>query len=633
MTDNVDDLLDNDPFAGEQEPDSEQSQTSDGSEDSDETPTDESDQGVTIPESSVSSAVSEPSNGEVGHVLASEEIRVSRDEYNVNAFITTDHRGSVRVGDYVQVAYPGGDDELFSVIDGLRYEPYTELDDKSDTHNLISKTRAFDEAEFVLVAELDPIAILKDRDGELGRGIVNRIPKPNTPVSLSRDDDYLRTGLNIPKDGIFAGYLSVGGDAMTIDGEEFPYYIKNPGIDPDTGEIEDGEPAVFRHTLVAGSTGAGKTHFTKNLLQQFVGGKRYPVEVGDDNETERSRINIVIFDPENEYYELRDKNPELTDDQRQKLRRQGIEFDGVDNLEVFVPEVDRTRTPSTEESQHLSIPFSVVRDEPRLLMPYDQMSDITRGAITSSLQAYFSCFDETNDDWPARSVSEPRYEDFIAFLNEQDDAESRLRKANSIGDGTWDALWRRIKQSEYYDVFDTGTNPFPAITEQLFREGQVTVIPTSHLNGEKEYLVVLSIISYIIENKIDDFNVDSAVKRTPMVVAVDEAHNYFSSPDSIREAYIVGKARDAVKQGRKDKLGLFMITQNPDDIDSDILNQVNTNIFLHLRKDVIKKVPSVPPGYRNDLPKFAKGQAVIKAPDVEAVEVVGLPFCVTRHDS
>jgi len=52
---------------------------------------------------------------------------------------------------------------------------------------------------------------------------------------------------------------------MKIDGDDFPYYIQNPGIDPDTGDVEDGEPAVFRHTLVAGSTGAGKTHFTRTF--------------------------------------------------------------------------------------------------------------------------------------------------------------------------------------------------------------------------------------------------------------------------------------------------------------------------------------------------------------------------------
>lgn len=626
----TDDILDRDPLADEDEstdseptPDDDAASAAEATEETD----------ASIPESTVPSERSEPDDGEVGHVLASEEIHVTRSDHRINAFVMTERRDEVRVGDYVQIPYPGGDDELFSVIDGLRYEPYTELDDKSDTHNQISKHRQLDEAEFVLVAEFDPIAILRQRGGDLERGIVNRIPKPNTPVNLSREDEYLRTGLNIPQEGIFAGYLSVGGDPMKIDGEEFPYYIQNPGIDPDTGAVEDGEPAVFRHALVAGSTGAGKTHFTKNLLRQYVDGKRYPVEVADADEIQRNRLNVVVFDPENEYWEMRDDNPTLTDQQREKLRRQGIEFDGIDDLEVFVPEVDRTRTPATDESQSITVPFSIVQREPRLLMPFDQMSDVTRGAIESCIDAYFGCFDSDNDAWLARGVEEPLYEDFIEFLEEQDDENSRLRDSNSIGDGTWNAVWRRIKQADYFDVFDTGTTPFTEVGDQLFREGQVSVIPTSHLRGEKEYLVVLSLLSYIIENKINDFGVDKAVKQTPMLVAVDEAHNYFASPSNIREAYIVGKAREAVKQGRKDKLGLFMITQNPGDIDGDVLKQVNTNVFLQLRDEVVEDVPSVPGGYKRDIPKFGKGQAVIKAPDVEAVEVVGLPYCLTRHDN
>lgn len=635
MTDNVDDILNNDPFDDEQQ--AEQSTRADSSEEHEAARDDESESGseltATIPETSVPNSTTEPPEGEVGHVLASEEIRVTRSEYNVNAFVTTDRRDDVRVGDYVEIPYLAGDDQLFSVIDGLRYEPYTELDDKSDTHNLISKHRELDESEFVLVAELDPIAILRQQEAVNGldRGIVNRIPKPNTPVNLSRDDAHLRTGLNIPHEGIFAGHLSVGGDVMKIDDDPFPYYIQNPGIDLDTGEVESGEPAIFRHALVAGSTGTGKTHFTKNLLRQFVTDKRYPVDTGPDGERERNRLNVVIFDPENEYWQMREDNPKLTNEQRRRLRQQETEYDGVDDLEVFVPEVDNTRAPSTGESQSLTVPFSVVKNEPRLLMPFDQMSDVTRGAITSCIDAYFNCFDEDNDDWPARPVDEPRYEDFIEFLGDHDDSNSTLRSRHNIEDGTWNAVWRRIKKKEYFHVFDSGINPFPDISDQLFREGQVTVIPTSHLRGEKEYLVVLSILSYIIENKINDFDVDEAIKRTPMLVAVDEAHNYFSSPDNIREAYIVGRAREAVKQGRKDKLGLMMITQNPEDIDGDILKQTNTNVFLHLREEVVEDVASVPRSYKRDIPKFGKGQAVVKAPDVEAVEVVGLPYCLTRH--
>lgn len=630
MTDDIDDLLDNDPF-------DEETQTDHPGSDPETEPVVDgtAGQSETIPEESVPNSTVEPSEGEVGHVLASEKIRVTRSEYNVNAFVTTGQRDNVRVGDYVQIPYPDGSDELFSAVDGLRYETYTELDDKSDTHNQISRHRQLDESEFVLVAELEPVAIVRDRDDDLERGIVNRIPKPNTTVSLSRDNDYLRTGLNIPHEGIFAGYLSVGGDTMTIDGEEFPYYITNPGIDPASGEREDGEPAIFRHTLVAGSTGAGKTHYTKNLLRQYVGGKRYPVGTpqsqGEDEQ--HSRLGIVVFDPENEYWQMRDDSDELTDEQRQKLRRQGIEYDGIEDLEVFVPEVDNTRSPETGESQSLTIPFSVVKREPRLLMPFDQGSDITRGAIKSSIAAYFSCFDEENKRWSKRDINSPRYDDFVDFIDEHDDSESQLREANEIGDGTWSAVRRRVIKREYFDVFDTGTNPFTDITEQLFREGRMSVIPTSHLRGEREYLVVLSILAYIIENKIDDFEVDRAVKQTPLLVAVDEAHNYFSRPDNIREAYIVSRAREAVKQGRKDQLGLMMITQNPEDIDGDILKQTNTNVLLHLREEVVEDVASVPRGYKRDIPKFGKGQAVIKAPDVEAVEVNGLPYCLTRHDN
>jgi hypothetical protein len=575
---------------------------------------------------------------EIGHVLTSEEIRIARQENNVNAFIATDRRDEVRVGDYVQVPYPPGPDgqeELFAVIDALRYEPYIELDDKSDAYNRISRERAYEETDYVLVAELEPIAILRPGEGEPGtedeleRGLVNRIPKPNTPVHLSHKDGDLRTGLNIPHQGIFAGYLAVGGEAIEVDERNVPYYVQNPGIDRESGERESGEPAVFRHTLVAGSTGTGKTHFTKNLLRQYAGSKRYPVRTHDGG-TQQHRLGVVVFDPENEYWQMGEDNPALSGDAADRLRRQGIQVGGVDDLEVFYPQVENAREPSTGQSWPFTVPFELVADEPRLIMPFEEMSDVTRGAILACVEAYFTAC-AGRGGWAERP--EPTYADFIQFLNEQSDAESRLRTRNDIGDGTWSAVRRRVDQQAYYDVFDSGMNPFTEMTDRIFREGQVTIIPTSHLRGEKEYLVVLSVLSYIIENKIDDFEVDTHVKHTPLLVAVDEAHNYFSSPDNIREEYIVERAREAAKQGRKDQLGLMMITQNPEDIDDDILKQTNTNVFLHLREEVVEDVPSVPKAYRRSIPKFAKGQAVIKAPDVEAVEVVGLPVCLTRHDN
>lgn len=573
---------------------------------------------------------------EIGHVIASDEMEIGREEHNLSIFVAPNRREGVgsdtnlTVGDYVQIPYPDGDTQLFAAVHALRYQPYTDLDDMTEMYGETTAASDLNESEYAVVADLDPIGILDTTGKQATRHIVNRIPKPATTAHLSRDGELLRTGLNIPQDGLFTGYLSIGGEPMTIEGQKFPYYLPNPGIDPDTGVAQDGEPALFRHTLIAGSTGSGKTHFTKNLLRQIAATKQYPVDVNIGEGPDQAEPGIVIIDPENEYGELRDDNPNLTI--QDELRRQGIAFGGINDLEIFVPQVRYTRAPDTGVSRELSIPFSVVQDEPQLLMPFDSMTDVTRGALVSCLNAYFDTFDDSSD-WPARPVAAPTYDDFITFLESNEQDGSQLRRTNNIGDGTWDAIMRRVKQAEFNAVFDAGATPFTEQTDAMFRPGRVTVIPTSHLQRKKEELVVLSLLSFIIENKLTDYQVNADVKGTPLVVAVDEAHSFLSEPSNIRETHIVDKARQAVKQGRKELLGLMAITQDPDDIDDEILKQVNTDIFLQLREEVLRDVPSVPREFSDEIPKFSQGQAVVKAPDVEVVEVTGLPECVTRHDN
>jgi len=575
-----------------------------------------------LPERSVSSSTTDDDT--LGHVLASEEIHVGRTDHQVNAFVRTNDRSSVRVGDYVQIPYPDGDSELFAVTDRLRYEPYTEFDDKTDAHNRISTQAPLDEAEYVLVAELNPLSIL-ERTGEqtFDQRVVDRVPKPNAPVKLTRDEDRLRAGLGIPDDGVFAGWLSVGGDPVAVDGRRVPYYLSNPGVS-DGGDA----PAVFRHTLVAGSTGKGKTQFTKNLLRQYLDGTRYPVTAHDTGDRSQKRLNLVVFDPEDEYAQMAADGEEPAN--LDELRRHGIEHGGVDDLQVFVPQVERTHPPGFDESKELTIPFEIVRGRPQLLMPFGG-SPVTRGALRDCVTSYFGLFEQGEDGWTTeeRSVGRPRYDGFTDYVDTETDS---LRERHEIGKNTMSAVKRRIDRDEFDQVFDAGTGLLPEISSQLFREGRVSVIPTSHLRGRVDTLTVLSILSYVIDNKIQDYRVDSAVRDTPILLAVDEAHNYVSSPETIREEYVVERARRTVKQGRKYRLGLCLVTQNPQDVDDDILTQINTNVFLGMKSRVVESVPSVPKQFARDLPTFDRGQAVVQAPDVEPVEVEGLDDCLTRHE-
>ena len=88
----------------------------------------------------------------------------------------------------------------------------------------------------------------------------------------------------------------------------------------------------------------------------------------------------------------------------------------------------------------------------------------------------------------------------------------------------------------------------------------------------------------------------------------------------------------AARQGRKEALGLFLITQDPQDIDDTVFKQVNTKMILNLNNDAAITSLKVPKEYERRIPYLKKGQMIIHSPDnSDIVEIVGLSNCVVRH--
>jgi DNA helicase HerA-like ATPase len=113
---------------------------------------------------------------------------------------------------------------------------------------------------------------------------------------------------------------------------------------------------------------------------------------------------------------------------------------------------------------------------------------------------------------------------------------------------------------------------------------------------------------------------------------MDEAHNFLTDADSVQGRQVIGKFTEAAKQGRKERLGLYLITQDPQDIADPVFKQINTTMVLNLGDEEAISAVNIPRNLESKVPYMEKGQRVVYSPDnSEPVELIGLSKCVTRH--
>ncbi|MDQ2050084.1 ATP-binding protein [Natronolimnohabitans sp. A-GB9] len=549
----------------------------------------------------------------IGALCVSQGLRVAEDEADttLQAYVTRGNRSSIRIGSYLLAPYPDGE-TLFCRITGLEYAQQYHADDATEIHaRRAMRSDGVDEADYKFVASLEPVAVLYSDDGELKRRMTDRVPKPQTVIREADDTEQIKTGLKMPDDGVFLGHLSVGGEKVrtaasppTID-----YRLKD--------DYEAGDPLVFRHTLIAGGTGSGKTHAAKNVLRQFLADDRtYPM--ADGREVSPA---VVQFDPQDEYAQMHDDNPELDDAFARRLEREDIAYGGVSDTTAFVPKVgDASYAAGHHRAQQVefTIPFRMCRSRPWLVSG-GSLNDNQYGALTYLIDRFF---DQYGDDGT--------YAEFTSFLDDPALREE-LDESGRVHEATYDAVRRRV--FGFDDVFDQDARPITELVHQFVRPGGLSVVPTYHITDTRATeAVVLALSSLLIDEKLSNDPTYDRIKETPLVLGMDEAHNFLTDADSVQARKVISKFTEAAKQGRKERLGLFLITQDPQDIDDAVFKQINTTIVLNLGdEDAIKSV-NIPSNLESKVPYMEKGQMVVYSPDnSEPVELIGLSTCLTRH--
>jgi DNA helicase HerA-like ATPase len=549
----------------------------------------------------------------LGSISVSQGLRVAEDgdDTALKAFITSDNRESVRLGKYAIVPYPDTE-TLFCRITALEYAQEFEADDATEIHARRAMRRdEFTERDYKFVAELDPVAVLFSEAGELKRRMTDRVPKPGAVVSEATEAEQIKTGLAIPADGVFLGRLAVGGE--TVHTAATP-----PTIDYRlTDGYADGDPLVFRHTLVAGGTGSGKTHASKNVLRQYLD-TAYPMDDGREVSTA-----VVQFDPQDEYAQMHDDNPALDDDVARRLDREGVAHGGHDDTVALVPEVEgASYGGGTHRAEQVpfTVPFRMVRNRPWLVAGA-RLNDNQYQALDYLLDRFFGDYGDAGT-----------YDQFTTFLDDPALREE-LDETGRVHEATFDAVRRRALGSAFGRVFDRDARPVTDLVHELVRPGGLTVVPTYHVNDSRATeLVVLAVASLLVDEKLSNDPTFDRITETPLIVGMDEAHNFLTDAESVQARKVIGTFTEAAKQGRKERLGLFLITQDPQDIADSVFKQVNTKLVLNLGdEDAISSV-NIPSTLEEKVPYMEQGQMVVYSPDnSEPVELTGLSRCVTRH--
>ena len=552
----------------------------------------------------------------LGTVSVSQGLRVSQDgdETTLRAFITTGNRDSVRLGSYLLVPYPD-DEVLFCSIAALEYAQEFQSDDATEIHARRQMRREeFEERDYKFMAELEPVAVIYEEGDELKRRMTDRVPKPGALAREASDEEQIKTGLKIPGDGVFLGHLSVGGEKVRTAAEPptVDYRVKD--------DYADGDPLVFRHTLVAGGTGSGKTHASKNVLRQYLDEERaYPMD--DGREVQPA---VVQFDPQDEYAQMHDDNPGMSDAFARKLDREGIAHGGHDDTIALVPVEDGVSYGGENhraEQVRFTIPFSVVKEyDMPWLVAGSGLNDNQYPALLTLLNRFFSDYG-----------SEGTYEEFLTFLDNPG-LKEELDESGRVHEATFDAVKRRVRGIPS-GIFDQDAKPITELDHELVRPGGLTVVPTYHLSTSRaKEMFVLAVSSLLVDDKLSNSPQSQRIKETPLVLGMDEAHNFLSDADTVQAQKVVTKFTEAAKQGRKERLGLFLITQDPQDIAEPVFKQVNTKVVLNLGdEDAISSV-NIPTELAQKVPYMEKGQMVVYSPDnSEPVELIGLSECVTRH--
>jgi len=380
----------------------------------------------------------------------------------------------------------------------------------------------------------------------------------------------------------------------------------------------DAQRLVSRHSVVVGSTGAGKTSAVATLLQQFV---RFGW----------TAANIVVIDPHGEYVSaLTDlasvRSVDGSADDRLRVpfwalpaadiltALTGSTSPGATLLNRFQELVAEKRREYADACTWLSDSSTVTADTP---IPFDLHQvwyrlDYDNNVTVTSKSGGSDCVVDSGDP---KQLAPATFKPYGA-------GGAAPMQGPMFGRyGTWPAHMRsRMRDPRFAFFLEPDArvldhDPFvDVIDEWLGRSKPVSVLDFSGVPTEAADLAIGAVLQLLFNLSIRSTSEDGVGRHRPVLVVMEEAHRFLAEGSTVRAAQEA--VNRIAREGRKYGIGMMLVSQRPSELPDTAFSQAGTVIAMRLtngadQSRVRSGLPDTLAGLAEALPSLRTGEALI----------------------
>ena len=374
---------------------------------------------------------------------------------------------------------------------------------------------------------------------------------------------------------------------------------------------------IFYHTLIAGSTGSGKSNTIGNYIKA----------------AQAYNMACVVFDHKPDYQNADQPNDEVA--LFGGFEDLGLEPFGLENVDYFAPYQERDE-PLRSDEQYIAIGAMDVDISMLAAALFYRPGEELQQETFAKMLNYYA---EDKKRWKLREfqteLTKRRREGTLKQLH--DDVEPNELVIRAI-------LNRMVtRKPEWMDATVTppprggmlgdrvSAGPQYFRPENHLKQGRVMVIRIPYSSGGREYGLFLS---YMLRRVFD-------LRRTgkinfPICVVIDEAQDIFSGSRAVR-ASAEGTINSVLRKGRSKQIGFVISVQSASQVPTSILNNLNSRIIhLQQEKDELKTaIPGTPQELINMVLSFGPGEALVKlfgARSTIHAKMAPSPFMLTKEE-